>query len=148
MRIAVVVLAVLAAGCAAPAPDSEQDETDAGSRTTTTTTVAVATPDSGPREPYQVEREFTDSLGRKPVNLRVRPGRAVAAAFVDSASLTHPVPEQRADALVVARQLWNEIGRAAAVDTVAVTFTSHAEPNAGKKDIEFFFYPGDLGAPR
>jgi hypothetical protein len=147
MRIAAFMLAVLAAGCAAPASDLEQGETDPGSTTTSTTTVAVQVPDP-PREPYRVEREFTDSLGRKPVNLRVRPGRSAVVTFVDSASVARPIPEQRESALLVARRLWNQIGRNEQVDTVAVTFTSHAELSDQKKDVEFFFYPQELGGPR
>jgi len=149
-RAKTVAFVALAAGCAAPGPDAAEREQDRASTTTTTTTTVITStvPDPGARGPNRVERQFAGPSGRKPVDLRVRPGRSVAATFVDSGSLALSIPEQRDRALAVARQLWIQIGRDESVDTVGVTFTNHADLGARKKNVEFFFYPKDFEGPR
>ena len=94
---------------------------------------------------YVVEREFQDSLGRKPVSLRVKPDSRASVTFVDSTVLTQPVMEQRRQAQAIARRLWDQYGRAEGVDTVVVTFTNREDFRSGKTEQEFFFYPSDLG---
>lgn len=147
--LAAALLLAVAAGCS-PADESVDRREETPDRTTSSTTLVVervaSIPDS--EGPNEVQRDFTDSRGRKPVDLRIRPGHSVVATFVDSASSAAPIPEQRSEALRIARELWNAMGKTEKADTVAVTITNHPTKAPGKRTAKFYFYPPELNVAR
>lgn len=92
---------------------------------------------------------FRDPFGRAPVALSMSAGAHVRIAYVDSLFDTHSPLEQRRQAHIIARYLWEAFAVERALDTVSVAFTRRVGKGAavGRQTTRtFLFYPEQLQA--